>query len=272
MKIDCLDKGFVELIDTMGTDTSIVEAARISTGSKNKTPEQDRQLIRYLMRNKHTSPFEMCELKFHIKMPIFVMRQWVRHRTANLNEVSGRYSEIKDEFYLPELENICKQGKINKQGSEDIFDNGADVAFRADVEASARNSFVLYQTYLAVDVARETARIALPLNTYTEIFWKMDLRNLLHFIMLRIDPHAQYEIRVYAEALAEIVKAKFPVTWEAFNEYVLNAVTFSGTEVEILNIGIADERAEALYEGLSKSERIEFDNKLKKLGWTENNS
>jgi thymidylate synthase (FAD) len=231
----CLNSGFIRLVDVMGDDAAIVQAARISYGKGTKSISEDRNLIRYLMRNYHTSPFEMVEFKFHIKLPIFVARQWIRHRTANVNEYSGRYSEMSNEFYIPAPDTIRKQSTNNKQARAD---EGFDSKYTNEIInkfSTTQNAiFQEYKEFVDNGIAREIARINLPLSIYTEWYWKIDLHNLLHFLKLRLDKHAQYEIRVYAEIIANILKQCVPHTWEAFEDYVLNAVCFSAPELEIL--------------------------------------
>jgi len=224
-----LDHGFVRLIDYMGDDGAIVQAARVSYGDGTKTPSDDRSLIRYLMRHRHTTPFEMCEIKFHVRLPIFVARQWMRHRMSSYNEVSGRYSVVKDEFYVPEEERYKSQSSENKQGSSELSpENTLDM--HDCLEDTASFCYKNYKRLLRENLARETARIVLPLSTYTEFYWKIDLHNLMHFLQLRIDKHAQYEIRVYAEKIAEIVKLWVPIAWEAFVDYRLETFTISRIE------------------------------------------
>lgn len=231
----CLDKGFVRLIDVMGDDAAIVQAARVSYGSGTKKVHEDRGLIRYLMRHLHTTPFEMVEFKFHVKLPIFVARQWIRHRTANVNEYSGRYSEMKDEFYVPEPDQVRAQSAMNKQGRADTaFDADQAEKIRTSMQQTQDMLYGQYQDLLSTDLAREIARINLPVSNYTEWYWKTDLHNLFHFLRLRIDPHAQYEIRVFGEAMAEIVKAAVPLAYEAFEDYILHARRFSRLELEAL--------------------------------------
>lgn len=231
----CLDKGFVRLIDYMGDDASIVQAARVSYGKGTKSVREDRGLLRYLMRHKHTSPFEMVEYKFHIKLPIFVARQWIRHRTANVNEYSGRYSEMPDHFYLPDIDQVRVQSQMNRQGRAEI---PMPVQMADEIiENFAQKQQMLhddYQDLLSKDVARELARINLPLSTYTEWYWKIDLHNLFHFLRLRLDKHAQYEIRVYAEIISDIVKQTVPLAWESFNDYILGSISFSRIELKAL--------------------------------------
>ncbi|MDP7558326.1 MAG: FAD-dependent thymidylate synthase [Candidatus Marinimicrobia bacterium] len=228
--IPCLDHGFIRLVDSMGGDDAIVQAARVSYGKGTRKVSQDRGLIRYLLRHRHTTPFEMVEFKFHCKMPIFVARQWVRHRTANINEYSLRYSEARDEFYIPDEKHILFQSKLNKQGrsgevSADLKKKVQDY-FR---EISDR-SYAVYSELNEAGIARELARAVLPVNIYTEWYWKNDLHNILHFLSLRMDPHAQYEIRIYAEAMAKIVKQIAPFAYEAFQDYVVGGMRFSSIE------------------------------------------
>lgn len=239
-KFKCLDHGFIYLVDYMGGDASIVQAARVSYGIGTKTVNEDRGLIRYLLRHQHTTPFEMVELKFHVKIPIFVARQWIRHRTANVNELSGRYSVLPDEFYVPDLEHVTKQSAANKQGGGDPLTPEQQEAVRQSILEEQRAVREGYERLLELDVRRELARVNLGVAQYTEWYWKCDLHNIFHFIKLRMDPHAQYEIRVYAEAMAEIVKAVAPMAWEAFQDYALDATRFSRLEVEALGKLLAE--------------------------------
>ena len=235
--VPCLDHGFVRLVEAMGDDASIVQAARVSYGKGTKSVRADRALIFYLMQHQHTTPFEMVEFKFHCKMPIFVARQWIRHRTANVNEMSGRYSVMEDTFWVPSLEDLRKQSATNRQGSvegEIISEPEAKEIQKTFVEDQKR-IYEEYQHYLEVGVAREVARANLPLSIYTEWYWKIDLHNLLHFLQLRLDAHAQKEIRVYAEAIGYFVKQKCPVTWESFEEHILFANKLSKNEGELLS-------------------------------------
>ena len=232
--IKCLDKGFVRLVDSMGGDDAIVQSARVSYGQGTSKVSQDRGLIRYLMRHRHTTPFEMVEFKFHCKMPIFVARQWVRHRTANINEYSLRYSEARDEFYFPDPEHIQFQSALNKQGRMgEVPDELKQKVLDYFKEISDR-SFAMYSELNEAGVARELARSLLPVNLYTEWYWKNDLHNLLHFISLRSDSHAQYEIRVYSDAMAESVRKVAPFAWEAFQDYVVKGMRFSRIEQSLL--------------------------------------
>lgn len=265
----CLDKGFVRLLDVMGDDTAIVQAARVSYGEGTRSVSDDRKLIRYLMRHRHTSPFEMVEFKFHIKLPIFVARQWIRHRTASVNEYSGRYSIMRDEFYLPEPEQLRPQSPLNRQGrAEQPLPAELAETLRERLRTSQQQLYAEYQELLQHNLARELARINLPLSLYTEWYWKIDLHNLLHFLRLRLDEHAQYEIRVYARAIAEIVKTVVPLAWEAFEDYVLYAVTFSRAEQAVLARLLQGEQLtpELLEEaGLQGREAREFEEKFVRL-------
>ena len=232
--IKCLDKGFVRLVDSMGGDDAIVQSARVSYGKGTSKLSQDRGLIRYLMRHRHTTPFEMVEFKFHCKMPIFVARQWVRHRTANINEYSLRYSEARDEFYYPNPDHIEFQSSINKQGRMGEVDSDLKKKVQNYFKEISERSFEIYSELNEVGVARELARAILPVNLYTEWYWKNDLHNLLHFIGLRSDDHAQYEIRVFSDAMASFVKEVAPFAWEAYQDYVVKGMRFSKIEQSIL--------------------------------------
>lgn len=263
-----LNHGFVRLVDYMGGDESIVQAARVSYGKGTKTVSEDRTLIRYLMRHQHTTPFEMVEFKFHIKLPIFVARQWIRHRTANVNEYSGRYSIMPEEFYVPEESVIKYQSTVNKQGrdSEEVPPEIRKRVLELLLQEQ-KAAFSGYQEMLDLNIARELARINLPLSLYTQWYWKIDLHNLFHFLKLRMDRHAQYEIRVYAEKMAEIVKAVVPMAFEAFEDYVLNSVNFSKNELLLLKKYLPENIDESELENLdfSKYEKSEFFDKLKKI-------
>jgi thymidylate synthase (FAD) len=234
-EIRVLDKGFVRLVDYMGGDQRIVQAARVSYAEGTKSFRQDRALIHYLMKNAHTSPFEQVLFTFHCKMPIFVARQWVRHRTARLNEISGRYSIMRDEFYVPEPSQVRYQSDRNRQarGDEIVPLDEAEEIIRT-FEADHAAVYAHYESLIERSVARELARISLPLSLYTEWYWNIDLHNLFHFLALRADAHAQYEIREYANALATCVKAVAPLACEAFEEHVRDAVRFSRGECEAL--------------------------------------
>ncbi len=250
--IKCLDKGFIRLVDSMGGDDAIVQAARVSYGKGTKKVSQDRGLIRYLMRHRHTTPFEMVEFKFHCKMPIFVARQWVRHRTANINEYSLRYSEARDEFYIPGKDDIHFQSKLNKQGRavEEVPDELKEkiIGYFRDV---SEQSFRIYRELNEAGIARELARAILPVNIYTEWYWKNDLHNILHFLHLRMDTHAQYEIRVYARAMATFVKKIAPIAYEAFEDYVINGMRFSGPEQHLFTKRIPPRVVEDILEDIA---------------------
>ena len=268
-KIKVLDKGFTRLIDYMGDDSAVVQAARVSYGKGTKSVSEDRALIRYLMRRRHTSPFEQVEFKFHMKMPIFVARQIVRHRVASLNECSGRYSEMPNEFYVPELERIQDQSTTNKQGSGSMLDPGVAQKIVSGMEIEQGAAHHMYKEYLEGDVARELARINLPLTQYTEWYWKMDLHNLFHFLNLRMDEHSQWETRQYANAIYTLIEPIVPVSCEAFMDYVFNAHSFSAQEMEILKraIDVLDSlenyyEVEEMIDKLPKRERKEFKKKL----------
>lgn len=224
-EIPVLDKGFIRVIDYMGDDTAIVQAARVSYGKGTKSNRQDESLIRFLMQNKHTSPFEMCEIKFHVKLPLFVARQWLRHRTANVNEYSARYSIFKDEFYEPDR--LCKQDELNKQVSSGDIDSEEAVLIKEKINNINSYCLAEYNDLIERGLARETARIIVPTSVYTEFYWKIDLHNLLHFIKLRNSPHAQYEIREYAKVLHRIIKLWVPFTSKAFRDFELNSITLS---------------------------------------------
>ncbi|HZJ88473.1 MAG TPA: FAD-dependent thymidylate synthase [Sphaerochaeta sp.] len=230
-----LDHGFVRLVDYLGSDERIVQSARVSYGSGTKTYRQDKGLINYLLRNDHTSPFEQVNFTFHIKMPIFVARQWVRHRTARVNEISGRYSVMEPEFYLPSRDQINKQSEDNRQGrmSEPVSDAEA-AAVLALLRSDQEQVYENYEALLEMGIARELSRVNLPLSLYTEWYWQMDLHNLFHFLRLRLDAHAQYEIRVYAEVILDIIRKVCPIAVEAFEEHKVGSVTFSKREKEAL--------------------------------------
>jgi thymidylate synthase (FAD) len=255
-----LDHGFVKLLDVMGNDEEVENAARISYGEGTRKVSQTRNLIRYLMRHKHTSPFEMCEVKFHIKLPIFIMRQLVRHRTANLNEYSGRYSVMSDDFYFPKGDSIKPQSTTNKQGRED-GDLGNDIG---EIEFEMYRVFdgatTAYKNLLDWNVSRELARIVLPVSNYTEVIWKIDLNNFFKFYQLRSDSHAQEEIQDYANTMWNLVEPHFPLCCEAFSDYGLNSKTFSKQEMDIIKDNLSNIVAT---DRLSKREETEFLEKLK---------
>jgi thymidylate synthase (FAD) len=226
-----LDRGFIRLVDYMGGDDRVVQAARVSYGGGTRTGREDAGLIDYLMRNRHSSPFEQVVLTFHIKLPIFVARQWIRHRTARLNEISGRYSVLKDDFYLPAAEDLAYQSAGNKQGRAESAPEGAEAAeIRGAFERGQREAYGAYKALIDGGLARELARINLPLSLYTEWYWQIDLHNLFHFLELRLEGHAQKEIRLYAETLFDITKKVAPRCCASFEEHALKGVRFSGAE------------------------------------------
>lgn len=246
-RIDVLDDGFVTLVDVMGDDAAIVQAARVSYGKGTKRVSRDRGLIRYLMRHRHTSPFEMCELKLHVRMPMDCWRQWIRHRTANVNEYSTRYSIAINAAQHTPPDQWRFQAKDNRQGSEGTLDPEQAKHFthlEAEIIDASRR---MYQERLDAGIAREQARKDLPLSTYTEAYWKIDLHNLLHFLELRMDDRAQYEIRQYARAIGyEIVSRWVPLTWEAFLDYRFSGMSLSRTEVELMAVQHAGRTADLL--------------------------
>ncbi len=229
--IKCLDHGFVYLVDYMGDDAAPATAARVSYGKGTRNVRKDEELIRYLRRHVHTSPFEMVEFKFHCKMPIFVARQWIRHRTASVNEESGRYSKKADEFYIPDPSVMGKQSTLNKQGRESVIDPEHQAIVLRLLQEEAKCQYGKYQQMLNMDLAKELARIPLGLFNYTQWYWKIDLHNLMHFLRLRLDSHAQWEFQQYGQAIARIVKDAAPSSYRAFEDYVLNAMTFSCQEL-----------------------------------------
>jgi thymidylate synthase (FAD) len=255
-----LDHGFVRVIDYMGDDAAVVQAARVSYGKGTRHVSSDRGLINYLMRHRHTSPFEMCEIKLHVKLPIFVARQWIRHRTANVNEYSARYSVVEDQVYLPEPAQMAAQARTNRQGRGEALPEATAERFRDRLRQGAADAFAAYRDMLGSDetnnpgLAREIARIGLPLNTYSEWYWKIDLHNLLHFVGLRADPHAQYEIRAYAELLLDIVRRWVPLTAAAFAEYRLGATLLSATGLDVLRRLLAGEAVTQGTSGLAAGE------------------
>jgi thymidylate synthase (FAD) len=258
-EIKVLDHGFVRLVDYMGGDQRIVQAARVSYGKGTKTVREDRMLIDYLLGHEHTSPFEHVVLEIHCKMPIFVARQWVRHRTARINEISGRYSVMEQEFYLPPESQVLFQSQDNKQGraTEEV-----PPALRAKVlDILKRDQGSIYSSYqdlLEDGIAKELARINLPLSLYTQWYWQMDLHNLLHFLRLRMDTHAQWEIREYANAIAQMTQAVAPMAYEAFERHVLNGRHFSAKEMEAIHRMLNGEE-----HGLKGITAFEFEQKMK---------
>ncbi len=261
-----LDHGFVRVIDYMGDDGAIVQAARVSYGRGTRRVSEDRGLINYLMRHRHTTPFEMCEIKYHVKLPIFVARQWIRHRTANVNEYSARYSILDNEFYIPSPEHLAAQSAANRQGREQIIEGDAARRVLDLLRDDAERAYAGYTELLNEDatgaprekswpgLARELARMNLSLNFYTQWYWKTDLHNLLHFLSLRADPHAQYEIRAYAESMLETVQRWVPLAHAAFLEYRLNAATISATALAVLRRMLEGEPVDQPSSGLSPRE------------------
>ncbi len=241
-EIKVLDHGFVRLIDYMGSDDRIVQTARVSYGEGTKTLRQDAGLIDYLLRHEHTSPFEHVVFEFHCKMPIFVARQWIRHRTARLNEISGRYSVMKDEFYLPPGDKISFQSADNKQGRnpEDVPAELQEKVIEL-LKQDQENVYSNYEEMINDDIARELARINLPLSTYTEWYWQMDLKNMFHFLKLRMDSHAQWEIQEYGRAIAKVVKAVCPLAYESFERHMVNGARFSSDEIDAIKQVMAGE-------------------------------
>ncbi|MDC3143901.1 FAD-dependent thymidylate synthase [Pelagibacteraceae bacterium] len=272
--LPALDHGFVRVVDYMGDDTAIVQSARVSYGKGTKKISNDKGLIKYLMRHWHSTPFEMCEIKLHVKLPIFIARQWIRHRTANVNEYSARYSILDKEFYIPSIENLASQSQVNKQGrAESLSSEEAEkviTLLKNDAEQTYRNYEVMLNENSegetlddgSMGIARELARMNLTLNTYTQWYWKIDLNNLLHFLALRADAHAQYEIRVYADIILDIVKKWVPVTYEAFEDYRVGGTQLSAKEILILKKIIKGETVDPEAEGISKREWGELQKKF----------
>jgi len=268
--IPVLDHGFVRVIDYMGDDGAVVQAARVSYGRGTRKANEDAGLIRYLMRHRHSTPFEMCEIKYHVKLPIFVARQWIRHRTANVNEYSARYSVLDREFYLPAPEHLAAQSTINRQGRGEVLEGDQAARVLDLLREDATRSYDHYLDMLNEDedgaardpsrpgLARELARMNLTLNTYTQWYWKIDLHNLLHFLSLRADAHAQYEIRAYAEAMLRTVEAWVPVSFAAFRDYRMGAALLSAQMLAVLRRMLAGESVGQPDSGLSKREWSEF--------------
>jgi thymidylate synthase (FAD) len=264
--VPVLDHGFVRVVDYMGNDASIVQAARVSYGKGTKKTREDAGLIRYLLRHRHTTPFEMCEIKFHIKLPIFIARQWIRHRTANVNEYSGRYSIMDKEFYVPAPEHLAAQSTSNRQGRGDVL-RGEEAARVLEIlKNDSRQAYEHYEEMLngsedgdvfdenKQGLARELARMNLPVNFYTQWYWKIDLHNLMHFLALRADAHAQYEIRAYADVMIDILKKWVPTTYDAFMDYRMGAAEISAKGLEIIKRMINGEQVEQADSGLSPRE------------------
>jgi thymidylate synthase (FAD) len=264
--LSVLDRGFIRVVDYMGDDAAVVQAARVSYGRGTRKVSEDQGLINYLMRHRHTTPFEMCEIKYHIKLPIFVARQWIRHRTANVNEYSARYSILDNEFYVPAVEHLAAQATMNRQGREQVLDGAAAQRVLDLLRGDAERAYAGYAELLNEDaagapidparpaLARELARINLSLGFYTQWYWKIDLHNLMHFLSLRADPHAQYEIRAYAEAMLGTLARWVPMTHAAFLEYRMNAVLVSATGLTVIRRLLSGEHVDRLSSGLSARE------------------
>ena len=264
--IPVLDHGFVRVVDYMGDDAAICQAARVSYGKGTKSVQNDEGLIRYLMRHWHSTPFEMCEVKLHVKLPVFVARQWIRHRTANVNEYSARYSILDREFYIPAPEHVAAQSVVNNQGRGETL-TGEEAARVLDIlKSDSERSYNNYQAMISDDgqqgLARELARMNLPANIYTQWYWKVDLHNLLHFLRLRADAHAQYEIRVYADAICSVVADWVPYAYAAFEDYRLGGATLSGTALECVRRMLKGEAVTQETSGMSKGEWREFEQLL----------
>lgn len=255
--IPVLDHGFIRVIDYMGDDAAIVQAARVSYGKGTKKVSEDRGLIRYLMRHRHTTPFEMCDIKLHIKLPIFIARQWIRHRTASVNEYSARYSILDREFYVPSRENLAAQSTINKQGRDDVITGERAERILHLLHDDATRCYNNYEWMMDDDsqpLARELARMNLTLNYYTQWYWKINLHNWMHFLSLRGDSHAQHEIQVYAHAMMGIFKDWLPLTYEAFTDYRVGGLTLSAVALSVVKRIIAGEKVTQETSGLSARE------------------
>lgn len=276
--IKILDHGFIRVVDYMGDDNAIVQAARVSYGKGTKKLSQDQGLINYLMRHRHTTPFEMCDIKFHIKLPIFIARQWIRHRTASVNEYSGRYSIMNNEFYIPDRANLSPQSQINKQGREDtavpsdvadrvlgILQNDANQCYNHYIEMMNEDDAGNIINEDTTGISRELARMNLTLNCYTEWYWKTNLHNLFHFLALRADSHAQYEIRVYADAMLDITRAWVPFACNAFEEYRMHGKSFSRSAIAVLKRMLSGEKVTEENCGMTKREWVEFNEVIGKL-------
>jgi thymidylate synthase (FAD) len=261
-----LDHGFVRVVDYLGDDAAIVQAARVSYGRGTRRVSEDKGLINYLMRHRHTTPFEMCEIKYHVKLPIFVARQWIRHRTANVNEYSARYSILDNEFYIPAPEHLATQATVNRQGRGEVIEGEAAQRVLDLLREEAERAYAGYAGLLNEaeaggprdpswpGLARELARMNLSLNFYTQWYWKTDLHNLMHFLSLRADPHAQYEIRAYAEIMLDTVKRWVPMAYDAFLEYRMNAASISATGLAVISRMLAGEPVDQAGSGLSPRE------------------
>jgi len=261
--VPVLDHGFVRVVDYMGDDAAIVQAARVSYGAGTKKARDDSGLIRYLMRHRHSTPFEMCEIKLHVKLPLFVARQWIRHRTANVNEYSARYSILDREFYVPAPEHLAAQSAVNNQGRGAALEGAEAARVLQTLKADAARAYDHYEAMLGQDgqqgLARELARMNLPANIYTQWYWKVDLHNLFHFLALRADAHAQYEIRVYAEAIRGMVRDWVPAAHAAFEDYRMGGTNLSAKGVEALKRRLAGEAVTRETSGMSPGEWREFE-------------
>ncbi len=261
-----LDHGFVRVIDYMGDDAAICQAARVSYGKGTRSVQNDEGLIRYLMRHWHSTPFEMCEVKLHVKLPVFVARQWIRHRTANVNEYSARYSILDREFYIPAPGDLAAQSAVNNQGRGDVLAGEEAARVLEILKGDSTRAYDNYEAMISDEgqdgLARELARMNLPANIYTQWYWKVDLHNLFHFLRLRADAHAQYEIRVYAEEICKVVADWVPFAYKAFEDYRLGAVTMSAQMVECLRRMLAGEAVTQENSGMSAREWREFEGVL----------
>ncbi|WP_424179124.1 FAD-dependent thymidylate synthase [Yoonia sp. TsM2_T14_4] len=259
---DVLDHGFIRVIDYMGDDAAICQAARVSYGRGTKSVQNDEGLIRYLMRHWHSTPFEMCEIKLHVKLPVFVARQWIRHRTANVNEYSARYSILDREFYIPAPEHLAAQSVINNQGRGEALSGDEAARVLAYLKDDAARCYDHYAEMISDEgqqgLARELARMNLPANIYTQWYWKVDLHNLFHFLRLRADSHAQYEIRVYAEEICKVVADWVPAAYGAFEDYRMGGATLSGKAIDCVKRMLKGEEVTQDTSGMSKGEWREF--------------
>ncbi len=262
-----LDHGFVRVVDYMGDDAAICQAARVSYGRGTKAVSNDEGLIRYLMRHWHSTPFEMCEVKLHVKLPVFVARQWIRHRTANVNEYSARYSILDREFYIPRAQDLAAQSTVNNQGRGEALTGEEAQRVLEYLKGDAARAYDHYEEMIGQEgqqgLARELARMNLPANIYTQWYWKVDLHNLFHFLRLRADAHAQYEIRVYADLICEMVKDWVPFAYKAFEDYRLGGATLSAGALDCIRRMVNGEEVTQETSGMSKGEWREFEGVLK---------
>ena len=260
---EVLDHGFIRVIDYMGDDAAICQAARVSYGKGTKSVQNDEGLIRYLMRHWHSTPFEMCEIKLHVKLPVFVARQWIRHRTANVNEYSARYSILDREFYIPEADKLAAQSVINNQGRGEALSGEEAARVLEYLKGDAARCYDHYAEMIDQEgqqgLARELARMNLPANIYTQWYWKVDLHNLFHFLRLRADAHAQYEIRVYADAICNVVADWVPAAYAAFDDYRMGGANLSGKAIDCVRRMLKGEKVTQETSGMSKGEWREFE-------------